>query len=77
MPFIKKVTAIFIFAVVVVGVLFDVYVFIRGGTEATISWMIFEAAHKYPMIPFAVGILCGHFFWQMKPHLKLAKNKSE
>ena len=75
MSYVKKVTVIFIFAVVVIASLFDVYVYVRGGTDATISWTIFEAAHKFPMIPFFVGVLCGHFFWQMKPHLKLGSKE--
>jgi hypothetical protein len=28
------------------------------------GWM--WAAANYPLIPFAAGVLCGHFFWQRK-----------
>ena len=66
MSYAKKLTMVFIgLSIVVIG-LFDVYVFFRGGTEATISYTIFEWSYKYPMLPFAAGILCGHFFWQMR-----------
>ena len=71
MQFLKSLTIATILLAVVGLSLFDVYIFWRGGTEATISWTIFEWSHKYPMIPFAVGVLCGHFFWQMKPFEKM------
>ena len=34
-----------------------------GDTISEIMW----AASQRPLIPFAFGVLCGHFFWQRKP----------
>lgn len=31
---------------------------------ATISELVWQAAHRRPIVPFAVGLLCGHFFWR-------------
>ena len=71
MTFIQKVTSIFIISVTVLVIAFDVYVYTRGGTDATVSWAIFSVSYRHPMIPFSVGVLCGHLFWQMKPKQKI------
>lgn len=43
--------------------LYDVWAVIHGGIEATISWTIWSASIRWPIIPFAFGLLMGHFFW--------------
>lgn len=30
----------------------------------TISEIVWKAAAHRPLVPFAAGLLCGHFFWQ-------------
>jgi len=30
----------------------------------TISEIIWRLTRTYPLVPFALGLLCGHFFWQ-------------
>lgn len=30
----------------------------------TISEILWEATARRPLVPFAVGVLCGHIFWQ-------------
>lgn len=30
----------------------------------TISEIVWEISSKRPILPFALGVLCGHFFWQ-------------
>jgi len=30
----------------------------------TISEIVWTATAKRPLLPFAAGVLCGHFFWQ-------------
>ena len=62
----RKITIWFILSSVAVIVLYDIYAVYVGGLKATISWIIYEEAHNQPMIPFAFGVLMGHFFWQMK-----------
>ena len=32
----------------------------KGSTISEIVW----GAHQYPILPFMLGVLCGHFFWQ-------------
>lgn len=69
----KLITKYFIFVSLAAILVFDGWVWSNGGTEATISWAIFAASYDYPLIPFFAGFVCGHFFWQMKPKLKMGK----
>jgi len=62
----KNLTMIVVLAIVVLAIVYDFYAIALGGTEASISHLIIVYSHKYPLIPFLFGILCGHFFWQMK-----------
>lgn len=41
----------------------DIYLVLKGGFTNTISWWIWSHSVQYPIIPFAFGILMGHFFW--------------
>jgi hypothetical protein len=54
-------------AVLVVGTLavvaYDVVAAIVGGTDATISGVVRDAAGVFPPLAFAFGVLGGHFFW--------------
>lgn len=49
---------------VVVLILYDILAFCRGGTDATISNVIYKLSLDNPIIPFAAGMLCGHLFWR-------------
>lgn len=40
----------------------DVFAVRRGGVEATISRVLYDAATTYPILPLLVGILLGHLF---------------
>jgi len=33
--------------------------------DATFSVVLYEAARRWPVIPFVLGFLCGHVFWQI------------
>jgi hypothetical protein len=67
----KAAISVFIgLGVFVLILLYDAYLFLSGGTEATISWLIYEASYEKPFMVFCIGnilgILEGHLFWQMK-----------
>ena len=57
------------FTIVVVGG-YDIYAISEGGTEATISFMVFQWSYKYPIFTwfcgFIPGLLVGHFFWRIR-----------
>jgi hypothetical protein len=56
------VTQIILVAVTFGLIGYDIYVAVKQ-PNATISAVIKEVALKAPMIPFAFGVLVGHFFW--------------
>lgn len=43
--------------------LYNVAARILGGGEATISARVQHYAVRYPVIPFAFGFACAHWFW--------------
>lgn len=51
-----------IIATIIIVLLYDVYAVFKGGFTNTISWVIYSNSLKYPVIPFAAGVLCGHLF---------------
>jgi len=72
----KKITGIFMLAIVAIIAVFDIWVMNAYGGEATISGMTLDATRSNPtvavLIGFSIGFLCGHLFWPQ--HLK-NKNK--
>lgn len=54
-----------IFITVIVWVIVDLIIVLRGKDEPTISQTMWALAQKYPAIPFFFGLLFGHFFLQM------------
>lgn len=58
-------TRIFILVIIAAIIIYDVYIAIVGGTGTTISHEMIIWAYKYPIFPFAMGIVFGHLFWRM------------
>jgi len=71
---IKTKTAIFVVSSTLIFALallvYDIYAINEGGTEASISFMIYQWSYKYPLFTFLSGlipgILAGHFFWRIR-----------
>jgi hypothetical protein len=59
----RTVTIVFIAAWISVAILYDVFAFWKWGAEASISRVIRDGSRWDPIIAFALGVLCGHFFW--------------
>ena len=70
----KSKTTIFVFVSIAIFLIswlvYDIIAISGGGTEASISFMIYEWSYKYPIFTFtcgfAPGILVGHFFWRIR-----------
>lgn len=62
----RLMTQIFLGVVLIVGIIWDVYVDIRYGNDATISVVIRDAVRAEPMIGVAIGVALGHWFWPMQ-----------
>lgn len=52
-----------ILAVTAALIIWDIVLAIRPPAEDTISEVIRKHAHKYPLIPFAFGVIMGHWWW--------------
>ena len=48
-------------------IIYDVIAIEKGGTEASISAVVLRTSLKRPIVPFAVGVLCGHLFFSQVP----------
>lgn len=59
----RQLTTWFLIAFVTAGVAWDLYVYTRYGVDATISRVVRDWARVDPVVPFALGLLMGHFFW--------------
>ena len=62
----KQVTVWFIIVWVAVAVLYDIAVAYLYGGQPTISRIIHDWAYGNPVVAFALGVLCGHFFWSQR-----------
>jgi hypothetical protein len=63
-----RTTKIMLMVLIGVILLYDAIVVTLTGIDATISAAMIELAHNYPIVPFLVGLVCGHFFWGAKPN---------
>lgn len=70
---VKTLTIYVLLIAIVALIAYDFYALAAGGTSASISHLVKVWGHKYPIIPFVVGVLCGHFFWGVKQTNELKK----
>lgn len=63
---VKTITGIVIVAAFLIIVGYDVWAVLQGGIDSTISAVVFDFAHQYPIIPFATGVLMGHLYWPVR-----------
>lgn len=63
---VAKYTKSFIVIMIVVIAGYDVWAWNKGGTEGTISWVMYQWSLEAPVFTFAMGFVMGHLFWQMK-----------
>jgi len=63
---IAKTTGIVITGAILTLGLYDVYAYMEGGTEGTISHVLMSWSYNHPAFTFAFGFLCGHLFWRIR-----------
>jgi hypothetical protein len=66
----RKITIAFIVACTFLIIAYDIYAVLAGGIDGTVSAVIFDYSREYPIIPFAFGIMAGHFFFDVYPREK-------
>jgi len=52
-----------IIGAVVLLIVYDIWTIVKRGLNSSISWKVWALCHDWPIIAFAVGVLCGHLFW--------------
>jgi hypothetical protein len=65
----RKLTMYFMGAIIAIIAVYDVWVLIAFGGDATISRIVYGWSTVSPfgfLIGFAIGFLCGHLFWAQK-----------
>lgn len=61
----RTITQIFILAVTLTSIIYDVIVYLKFGNPSTISATIWRWCYHIPGIPLLIGILIGHLAFQM------------
>jgi len=61
----RKWTKIVSMIILAAIVLWDVFVMVTDGADSSISSMLIEMSYQYPIMPFSIGVVCGHLFWRM------------
>lgn len=61
-----KITRFILLVVVIALIVFDIFVAADSTTGNTISEVTLSIARKHPVLPFCIGIVCGHLFWPQK-----------
>lgn len=62
----KKITFWLIVLTAALWIVWDIIVAAVWGNEATESVTFLQLGHAHPIIPFAAGVLTGHFWWSQK-----------
>ena len=60
----KTIAILIVFVLVLIA--WDVYVFLTPGDGDTISEITLGFAMRHPVLPFALGVLCGHLLWPQR-----------
>lgn len=59
----RKITIGILIAVTAALIAWDIYVVVDPEPRDTISEVLFHYDRRFPIIRFAAGVLCGHWFW--------------
>ena len=69
---VKMITQYFIALSILVILGYDVFAYIQGGSEATVSSIIInEWSRDYPAFTFLMGFTMGHLFWPMSKNKRV------
>lgn len=61
-----KLTGVILLILVCLLGIYDLFVFLYGGEQSTISATLKEASLNHPAVLFAIAYICGHVFSPMK-----------
>ena len=55
-----------ILAFCVIFVWDSIVMFYAKDLNATLSFSIYTISRQHPIVPFIIGVLCGHVFWPLR-----------
>ena len=61
-----KITEVIIIAAILGLVLYDVAAVLLGGNKSSISYVLYKAGKRYPIIGVVAGGLLAHLFWRIE-----------
>jgi hypothetical protein len=68
---IKKTTKIATISLIGLILIYDIYAYVKGGQEATISYLIItDWSKNYSAFTFGIGFVMGHLFWPLAERKK-------
>lgn len=70
----RKITIVFILAIVILIAAYDVFAIAKGGTEASISYVLIGWSKEFPAFTFTMGFTMGHLFWVIRKTPDAPKN---
>ena len=59
----RQLTGVLLIITTVAVIAYDVAIYFVAGGDATISDIVLEYSWRHPVLPFAIGVLCGHLLW--------------
>lgn len=71
----RKVTIIFLVAIFLIGLIWDVKVAYNHQSDDTISEVLRDLSHAFYSFPFAFMAVMGHFFWNIPESEMLSTQK--
>lgn len=57
-------TKLMLIITILLIVIYDIIAFYIWGSEGTISNVVWNISLENPIVPFTVGLICGHLFWR-------------
>ena len=61
----ESITRLGLILICVLLVTWDAMVVAIGNYDATVSVIVYRESRKHPIIPFLLGLVCGHLLWQI------------
>ena len=55
-----------VLSIVTIFVWDTIVMFFCKDLNPTMSFTVYNLSCQYPILPFALGLLCGHVFWPLK-----------